>query len=93
LSHKHQMSSYAYREPWRIIFISCFASFCGTYLGIWLQQTAIKLTDAGVASTLMQTSPLFVIPLSLFLGEKVSWRAIAGVIIAITGIGLLFYLK
>ncbi|ABA21165.1 Protein of unknown function DUF6, transmembrane [Trichormus variabilis ATCC 29413] len=93
LSYKRQMSSYFYRESWRVILISCFASFCGTYLGIWLQQTAIKLTAAGVASTLMQTSPLFVIPLSLCLGEKVSWRSLAGVIIAIAGIGLLFYLK
>jgi drug/metabolite transporter (DMT)-like permease len=54
-----------------------------------LQQTAIKLTAAGIASTIMQTSPLFVIPLAIAIGEKVTWRAIAGVIIAIVGIGIL----
>lgn len=93
LSLKQQISSNPYRPSWRVILTSCFASFCGTYLGIWLQQIAIKLTAAGIASTLMQTSPLFVIPLALGIGEKVSWRAIAGVIIAIVGIGLLFYFK
>ncbi|WP_224091536.1 DMT family transporter [Nostoc sp. MS1] len=89
LSYKHQISSNPHRPSWQIILIGCFASFCGTYLGIWLQQTAIKLTAAGIASTIMQTSPLFVIPLAIATGEKVTWRAIAGVIIAIVGIGIL----
>ncbi|MBH8551728.1 EamA family transporter [Nostocaceae cyanobacterium CENA357] len=84
---------YPYWQSWRVILTSLFAAFCGTYLGIWLQQTAIKFTAAGIAITLMQTSPLFVIPIAICMGEKVSWRAIAGVIIAIAGIGLLFYLK
>lgn len=93
VSHKQQISSHPYSPSPRVILTSCFASFCGTYLGIWLQQTAIKLTPAGIASTLLQTSPLFVIPLAVGIGEKLSWRAIAGVIIAIVGIGLLFYFK
>jgi drug/metabolite transporter (DMT)-like permease len=92
-SRRDSAFSYPYWQSRRIILISFFAAFCGTYLGIWLQQTAIKLTSAGIASTLMQTSPLFVIPIAVCMGEKVSWRAIAGVIIAIAGIGLLFYLK
>ncbi|BAT53051.1 hypothetical protein NOS3756_20100 [Nostoc sp. NIES-3756] len=89
LSYKRQISSHSHRPSWQIILTGCFAAFCGTYLGIWLQQTAIKLTAAGIASTIMQTSPLFVIPLAIVIGEKVSWRAIAGVIIAIVGIGIL----
>ncbi len=70
-----------------------FAAFCGTYLGIWLQQTAIKLTSVGIASTLLQTSPIFVIPFAILMGEKVSIRAILGVLISIMGIALLFYLE
>jgi drug/metabolite transporter (DMT)-like permease len=77
----------------RVLVAIIFAAFCGTYLGIWLQQIALKFTVAGVASTLLQTSPVFVIPIGIWLGEKVTWRAIAGVIIAIAGVGLLFYLK
>ncbi|BAY22529.1 hypothetical protein NIES2100_22920 [Calothrix sp. NIES-2100] len=82
-----------YWKSRRIILASFFAAFCGTYLGIWLQQTAIKFTSVGIASTLLQTSPLFVIPIAIAMGEKVSLRAIAGVGIAIAGIGLLFYFK
>nr|WP_227789366.1 MULTISPECIES: DMT family transporter [unclassified Nodularia (in: cyanobacteria)] len=89
--HQAQAISFPYKQSGKIIFATCFAAFCGTYLGIWLQQTAIKFTAAGIASTLLQTSPIFVIPIAICIGEKVSWRAIAGVIIAIIGIGLLFF--
>lgn len=78
---------------WRVVIATCFAAFCGTYLGIWLQQTAIKLAPVGIASTLLQTSPIFILPLALWTGEKVSVRATVGVVIAIAGIALLFYLK
>lgn len=75
----------------RVIAGTVFAAFCGTYLGLWLQQTAIKFTSVGIASTLLQTSPIFVIPFAIWMGEKVSIRAILGVVISIAGIALLFY--
>ncbi|BAZ41319.1 hypothetical protein NIES4101_72840 [Calothrix sp. NIES-4101] len=84
---------FPYWQSKKVIFATCFAAFCGTYLGIWLQQIAIKFTAVGVASTLLQTSPVFVLPLSMLMGDKVSLRAIAGVLVAIAGIALLFYLK
>lgn len=93
-SQRQQMTfSAPYWQSRQVILASFFAAFCGTFLGIWLQQTAIKFTSVGIASTLLQTSPLFVIPIAMSMGEKVSPRAIAGVGIAIAGIGLLFYLK
>ncbi|PAX60770.1 DMT family transporter [Brunnivagina elsteri] len=84
---------FAYWKSRKVIMATCFAAFCGTYLGIWFQQVAIKLTAVGIASTLLQTSPVFILPLSMWMGEKVSLRAIAGVLVAIAGIALLFYLK
>lgn len=90
---KNRTISYSDWRSTRLIPAIIFAAFCGTYLGIWLQQIALKFTVAGIASTLLQTSPVFIIPIGIWLGEKVSWRAIAGVIIAIAGIGLLFYLN
>ncbi|MEB3220071.1 MAG: DMT family transporter [Nostocales cyanobacterium 94392] len=77
----------------RVLGGTFFAAFCGTYLGIWLQQTAIKYTSVGIASTLLQTSPIFIIPFAISMGEKVTIRAILGVLISIAGIALLFYLK
>lgn len=77
----------------RTILAIGLASFAGTYLGIWLQQTAIKFTAAGIALTLTNTSPLFVLPIVAALGEHISIRAIVGVGIAIAGIAILFYLR
>ena len=76
----------------RILAIVFFAVFCGTYLGIWLQQVAIKFTAVGIASTLLQTSPIFIIPIAIGMGERVSPRAILGVLTSLVGIVILFYL-
>jgi drug/metabolite transporter (DMT)-like permease len=66
------------------------AAFFGTYLAIWLQQTALKYAPAGVAQALLATSPIFVLPLLLALKERVSLRAALGALVALAGIWLLF---
>jgi drug/metabolite transporter (DMT)-like permease len=68
-------------------------SFGSTYLGIWLQQISLKFAPAGIAQTLLGTSPLFVLPLVMLLGERVSFRAYLGVMVAIAGIALLFAIR
>ncbi len=65
------------------------AAFLGTYLAIWLQQVAFKFTPAGIAQALLATSPLFVLPIAASLGDRVTGRAVLGVIVAIGGIWLL----
>ncbi|MEG3978516.1 DMT family transporter [Microcoleus sp. herbarium8] len=69
------------------------AAFLGTYLGIFLQQTSLKYAPAAIAQALSSTSPLFVLPLAMLAGEKVSFRAVLGVVGAIAGIALLLGLK
>lgn len=73
----------------RLLIGVILTAFASTYLGIWLQQTALKFAPTGIAQTLLATSPLFVLPLSYLLGEVISWRTIVGVLIALGGIGLL----
>ena len=65
------------------------AAFASTYLGIWLQQTSLKFAPTGIAQTLLATSPLFILPIVAFMGEKISVRAILGVLLSIGGISLL----
>lgn len=67
------------------------AAFLGTYLAIWLQQVAFKYTPAGIAQALLATSPLFVLPIAILTGERVTGRACFGVLVAIAGIWLLIY--
>ena len=69
------------------------AAFLGTYLGIFLQQTSLKYAPAAIAQALSSTSPLFVLPLAVLAGEKVSLRAVVGVVCAIAGIALLLGLS
>ncbi|CDM92545.1 DMT family transporter [Limnospira indica] len=74
----------------RVLGIIIVATFFGTYLGIWLQQTALKFTAAGIAQTLTSTSPLFVLPIAIAMGETISFRAFLGALVAIFGVAMLF---
>lgn len=67
------------------------AAFLGTYLAIYLQQTALKYSATGIAQALTSTSPLFVLPLAAALGDRVSLRAVGGAVVALVGVGLLVY--
>lgn len=75
----------------RLLATVALTAFVSTYLGIWLQQISLKYAATGIAQSLSATSPLFVIPLAIALGEKVSLRAILGVLMALTGVWFLFH--
>ena len=66
------------------------AAFFGTYLAIWLQQLALKYSPAGIAQSLLATSPIMVLPMALVIGERITFRAICGALLALVGIWLLF---
>ena len=89
---RRQSSSSEIKIVWsvKLIGVIIITAFGSAYLGIWLQQTALKFTLTGVAQTLLATSPLFVLPIAAGMGDKISPRAIFGVLVAIAGIGILF---
>lgn len=67
------------------------ALMLGTVGGIWLMQVAVKESErVGVASTLLSTSPLFILPIVAMLGEHISMRAVFGALVTIAGVGMLF---
>jgi drug/metabolite transporter (DMT)-like permease len=76
------------RSP-RLLAGVALASVLGTYLAIYLQQTALKYAATGIAQALTSTSPLFVLPLAAALGDRVSPRAVAGAVVALVGVGIL----
>lgn len=83
-------ASFSELRSGQILGIVILCAFLSTYLGFWLQQISLKFSAAGIAKSLGATSPLFVLPLTFFLGDKISLRAILGVLVAIAGVGLLF---
>ena len=74
----------------RILFTLMGTAFASTYIAIWLQQISLKYAPAGIAQSLSATSPVFVLPIAMAMGEQVSLRAMLGVIVAMAGIWLLF---
>jgi len=78
------------RRLWAVIVGTTLMS---TYLGIMLQQLALKHTEAGIVQTLIATAALFVLPLVALRGERIGPRAVAGAIVAVIGIAILFWAK
>jgi drug/metabolite transporter (DMT)-like permease len=78
------------KQGWKILGTIAISAFLGTYLAIWLQQTALKYTATGIAQALSTTGPLFALGITYCLGEGVSGRTIVGVALALLGIILLF---
>lgn len=74
----------------RSIGIVAIAAFGSTYLGIWLQQTSLKFAPTGIAQTFLATSPLFILPIVALQGERISLRAILGVVVSLSGIAIMF---
>ena len=63
----------------------------GPVLGVSASLLAVQHAEVGVASTLMALPPVIVLPISYFVfKEKVGWQAIAGTLLAITGVAVLF---
>ncbi|MBX2850147.1 MAG: DMT family transporter [Phycisphaeraceae bacterium] len=85
----HHHPAHPSKTQTRIMFF--VALLLGTVMGIWLMQISAKHADkAGIAATLLSTSPLFVLPIVAMLGERISPRAVLGALITITGVAMLF---
>lgn len=66
-------------------------SLTGPVLGVILSLVAIANAHIGVASTLMSLTPVMLLPVSHFLfREKITSRAVAGTLVALLGVVLLF---
>ncbi|MFH2115961.1 MAG: EamA family transporter, partial [Spirochaetota bacterium] len=66
-------------------------AFFGPFLGVSLGLVAVQLTSAGIASTIMAITPvLIIIPAVVYFKEKINPREIAGALIAVGGVALLF---
>jgi drug/metabolite transporter (DMT)-like permease len=63
----------------------------GPFLGVSLSLAAVQLIDTGVAATIMAIVPVLILaPSALIFKERVSLRAVAGAVLAVAGVALLF---
>ena len=77
-------------RDWTTMKILFAGTLVGPVVGIWLSLIAFQHAEAGVATALINTGPLFMIPIAhLSHGERTTWRGILGTLIAIAGVALL----
>lgn len=62
----------------------------GPFLGVGLSLLAVQLAPTGVASSVMATTPILMLPVSWLRGEKFGWAGALGAFIAVAGVALLF---
>ncbi|MDH3267848.1 MAG: DMT family transporter [Ignavibacteria bacterium] len=63
----------------------------GPVLGITGSLIAIEYAKVGIASTLMATMPIIMLPISRFyFKEKLDWKAIIGAFVAVAGAAIIF---
>jgi len=87
-----------YKNPFRLykenissIKVMMIGTIFGPVLGITLSLIAIEYAKVGIASTLMATMPIIMLPISKFyFKEELGWKAIVGAIIAVAGAAILF---
>ena len=75
----------------RAVGLTAVGAFFGPFLGVSLSLVAVQLVPAGVAASLMATTPVLIIPVVVLLGrERVGLGGIAGALLAVAGVALLF---
>lgn len=71
--------------------LAAWGAFFGPYLGVTLSLVAVKHTHAGIAMTILSTTPITVLPFSVLVyKERLTPRAVAGAAVAVGGVALLF---
>lgn len=65
----------------------------GPVLGVSLSLMAVRYTAAGIASTLMALTPVFIlIPYAFIYHQRIKAREVLGVVVSMTGVALFFLL-
>jgi drug/metabolite transporter (DMT)-like permease len=68
-----------------------FGALLGPVIGVSSSLLAVQHVNIGVASTLMALPLIFMLPISyLVFKERFGWQVVAGTLIAIAGVALLF---
>ena len=65
----------------------------GPVVGVSLSLMAVRYTDAGIASTLMALTPVFIlIPYAFIYKQRISPKEVLGVFVSLLGVALFFLL-
>ncbi len=90
VTHRWKRVAVAFRDGKAMKSITRGAFF-GPFLGVSLGLFAAQRAGTGVASTLIATVPVILIPISVFVKkEAITLQEIAGAVVAVAGVAILF---
>ncbi|MBO4537006.1 MAG: DMT family transporter [Bacteroidales bacterium] len=65
----------------------------GPVIGVSLSLMAVRYTSAGIASTLMALTPVFIlVPYAFIYHQRIKFRELLGVVVSMTGVAMFFLL-
>ncbi len=80
-----------YSEDRKGLVLTLGGTFFGPFLGITLSLISIAHTSVGIASTLMATVPVIMLPIGKFIfKDQIKFKAVLGAVIAVAGVAILF---
>lgn len=80
-----------YIKDTKAFWATLIGTILGPVLGITGSLIAIANAQIGIASTLMSTMPIIMLPIAhYYYKEEISWKAIFGAIVAVVGVAILF---
>ena len=80
-----------YTKDTKALWATLVGTILGPVLGITGSLIAIANAQIGIASTLMSTMPIIMLPIVRFYyKEKLTWKAILGALVAVVGVAMLF---
>jgi drug/metabolite transporter (DMT)-like permease len=91
LQGKARITVKSMRENPGAMKIIALGALIGPVLGVTASLFAVQHAAIGVASTLMALPPIFLLPIGyFFFKERFGWQAVAGTLVAMLGVTLLF---
>jgi drug/metabolite transporter (DMT)-like permease len=77
---------------WRDVAVFAVLGVANNALYLGLGYTGLKSVSAGLGGLIVSANPVFTAALAaMFLGERLTWRKIAGLLLGIVGVGLIVW--
>jgi drug/metabolite transporter (DMT)-like permease len=85
-------SQLSWQLSWRAVAIFAILGVANNALYLGLGYTGLKSVSAGLGGLIVSTNPVFTAALAaLFLGEVLTWRKVAGLVLGIIGVGFIVW--
>ncbi len=90
IKRKDYSVQFAAFKDWHYVLMMVCASAAGPVFAMTLSIGAMELIPVGVVKSLVQTSPLFLIPIDIMRKKRLSVLSVIGTLVSVAGVILLF---